>query len=260
LEEAMPRTRHHLSQPLFVASLALVALVTLLLPSRAAAQSDSVLFVLDTSRSMNWVVGRDNVEGTPSRLDIARSKLLERLATMPSYSPSGLIQFPTAGYACGLHERVDPASGRPTQVVAHVRSIGRGDGSTPLAMAIDHAGRLASQRRGRTKVVVLTDGDERCGGDPVAVASAWRSRGIDIELHVIGFAVGSRARSQLQSLAAAAGGTYYDARDAQALDRALEQSVSNPFRELGRAIGGMIEAGILLDQQRRANESRRRRR
>jgi hypothetical protein len=101
-------------------------------------------------------------------------------------------------------------------------------GGTPLAEAINTAGGLAKQHGKGINVVVLTDGEETCGGDPVGAANYWRAQGIDLRINVIGFAVTPYAQKQLSAVAKAGGGDYYRASDAPQLQKALKEAVQRP--------------------------------
>jgi hypothetical protein len=57
--------------------------------------------------------------------------------------------------------------------------------------------------------VLVSDGKETCQGDPVVAAKALAAK--DITVHTVGFIVDTAARGQLQAIAQATGGTYFDA-------------------------------------------------
>ena len=85
------------------------------------------------------------------------------------------------------------------------------------------------------------DGKEECKGDLPAALAAVRARGIHLRLEIVGFAMSERtladrrAKKELESLAAAAGGRFHDARNPQALELALEASLAVPFDVLDAA-------------------------
>ena len=57
--------------------------------------------------------------------------------------------------------------------------------------------------------MLVSDGKETCQGDPVLAAKALAAKGITV--HTVGFIVDTAARGQLQAIARATGGTYFDA-------------------------------------------------
>jgi len=112
------------------------------------------------------------------------------------------------------------------------RSIGslRPTGQTPIAYALNQAaadfGALQSERT----VVLVSDGIESCGGDPVQAAHALHEQGITV--HLIGFGLGSAAdedAASLQAVARASGGRYVTASSAEELQAALAQTVATSF-------------------------------
>ena len=79
-------------------------------------------------------------------------------------------------------------------------------------------------------LVLLTDGIESCGGDPVRAAREPREQGIVV--HLIGFGIGDATgedAASLQAIANASGGRYVTAGSAEELKAALAQTVATSF-------------------------------
>jgi hypothetical protein len=70
-------------------------------------------------------------------------------------------------------------------------------------------------------IVVVTDGNETCGGDPAEQAAGIRNLGINVVTHVIGFGVSKKESTQLQNIATAGGGQYRSADDVEGLVKAI---------------------------------------
>ena len=70
-------------------------------------------------------------------------------------------------------------------------------------------------------VVLISDGIETCEGDPCKVAADLVAKGLNVRVHVVGFDVDADAREQLQCIAEAGNGMYFDAQSAQALQQAV---------------------------------------
>ncbi|HTY82520.1 MAG TPA: VWA domain-containing protein, partial [Dehalococcoidales bacterium] len=120
-------------------------------------------------------------------------------------------------------------------------------GNTPLAAMITTAGQyIQSSSRGQEgTIILLTDGIETCGGDPVAAARAlnpnlnlktktslfsrpvYAATNIPIKLQVVGFniAAASGTETLLKQIAQAGNGSYYPASNIQQLTKALNQAV-----------------------------------
>jgi Mg-chelatase subunit ChlD len=109
----------------------------------------------------------------------------------------------------------------------------RPTGQTPIAYALNQASRDFGSLRDDRALVLVTDGIESCGGDPVQAARELREQGIIV--HLIGFGLGSAAdedRASLQAVADASGGRYVTAGSAEELKEALAQTVATSFSVL----------------------------
>jgi hypothetical protein len=94
---------------------------------------------------------------------------------------------------------------------------------------------------GGGSVILITDGEESCGGDPGEAARALKAAGLDLKLDIIGFTVaGQKVQAQLAALAASTGGHYYFAGDGDALSRSLATATFRypfaVFDAAGRAV------------------------
>ncbi|MGH8224223.1 MAG: vWA domain-containing protein [Woeseiaceae bacterium] len=106
----------------------------------------------------------------------------------------------------------------------------RPTGQTPIAYALNQAGRDFGTLQSDRAIVLVSDGIESCGGDPVQAAHALREQGIIV--HLIGFGLGNAADEDMASLravASASGGRYVTASSAEELKAALAQTVATSF-------------------------------
>jgi hypothetical protein len=219
----------------------------------------SRFFAMDNSGSMR---------GT--KIEEARAAALNTVSTLPQGTEMALQFFGTSG--CNVETVLDFTTDRARMSEAIKTAEARGD--TPLAKAIEEAGAYvrANASSGDRAIILLTDGGETCGGDPVAAAKAINlaapsassgtsatalargsrlpglmapaleekpQAGAPIRLHVIGFDVspGSSTEAQLQEVAAAGGGRYYPAGSEAQLTQALTQAATQPTVVKGDANG-----------------------
>ena len=77
----------------------------------------------------------------------------------------------------------------------------------------------------------MTDGNETCGGDPVAVAQQMRALGINVRVHVVGFGVSANEGLQLAAIAQGGGGTFASAENTEELSKALTKVVEVTTRK-----------------------------
>ena len=183
------------------------------------ARADTVLFILDVSGSM-----AQKLDGG-TKMDAAKQTLNELIAGLPPALNVGLEVYGHHGDKdCSAIEVVVPP--QPLDVAAirnQVNALTPQKGATPIADALRAAGNVVRDASGARSIVLISDGKETCGGDPAATAQALLSQGVDVTIHVIGFGVGETERVQLQAVAKAGGGNYYDAQDAAALKASLQE-------------------------------------
>ena len=116
---------------------------------------------------------------------------------------------------------------------------------TPIADSIAAVKGDLSAAEGRKLVVLLTDGEETCDGDPAAAIEALQAAGIDVRINIVGFAIDDETlKAQFTEWAELGGGDYLDAADAEGLDAALEQSLRIPFVVRDQA-GLVVVEGIV---------------
>ncbi len=112
------------------------------------------------------------------------------------------------------------------QAIAGLRPLGQ----TPIAFALREAANDFGSLQDDRALVLVTDGIESCGGDPVEAARRLREQGITV--HLIGFGMGSAKdedTASLQAVAYASGGRYVTAGSPEELKEALEQTVATTF-------------------------------
>ncbi len=92
-------------------------------------------------------------------------------------------------------------------------------GWTPIEGALREAESAFAGREGQeNRLILVSDGIETCGGDPVAAAEELHRSGIELTVDVAGFGVPGDEAEQLREIATAGGGEYYDAKTGADLD------------------------------------------
>jgi len=97
------------------------------------------------------------------------------------------------------------------------------DSSTPIATALQQGAAYVSTNRPGAGIVLLTDGEETCGGDPEAAATAAHAGGVSV-INVVGLTLSSSGDQGMTNVAAAGGGNYYPASNTQGLQQSLQQA------------------------------------
>ena len=177
----------------------------------AAQQALNVEFILDASGSMT-----EQIEGR-SKMEIAKEVLQGLLREMP---PSARVAVRAYGHRrkgdCNDLELLAPFGPNPSaRVKGKLRDL-RAMGMTPIAGALEAAGKDFASLKGQQNIILLvSDGKETCGKDPCAVARRLQKSGTRVEVNVIGFDVKAEERKQLACIAQAGGGKYYNASNAK---------------------------------------------
>jgi Mg-chelatase subunit ChlD len=188
----------------------------------------SVQIVVDASRSM-W--GR--MHGEP-KMSVAKDILQDVSYWFPEDLDLALRAYgstsPSDDKNCSDSTLLVPFAAENREPIRRAVAGLRPLGQTPIAYALNQASRDFGSMDDDRAVVLVTDGIESCGGDPVQAARDLRAQGIKV--HVIGFGLGSAAdedRASLQAVADASGGHYVTAGSAEELKRALEQTVATSY-------------------------------
>jgi hypothetical protein len=193
----------------------LLSLTAVSLASAALAQTcntadRSVLLILDASGSMNA-----RLPNGETRFAVAQRAIKGVASFVPAEAQLSLrvygAQSPTKAKNCEDTHRAAPfaAAGRSAAGIASVIDQTKAQGYTPIAFSLAQAaGDFAGDAKERV-IVLVSDGKETCKGDPTLAAKALAVQ--DITVHTVGFIVDSAARMQLQNIARATGGSYFDA-------------------------------------------------
>ena len=184
--------------------------VTATLLAAPGAAKTNLLYILDASNSMWGHVGKQ------TKIDTAKSVLEGSLSSLPKgVTPALMVYGHRQKNDCGDVQLVAPfGSASPKGIAGLVKNI-TPRGKTPIATALQRAGQAFEGRlEENNSVLLISDGIETCGGDPCAVAAELTKRGINLRVNVVGFDVDAKARAQLQCIARAGKGQYFDARNA----------------------------------------------
>lgn len=122
----------------------------------------------------------------------------------------------------------------------------RASGYTPIGNSLRTAA-AALPKEGPRSIVLVSDGEDTCAPpQPCEVAKELKQQGVELTVHTVGFKVNAAARSQLQCIAGATGGTYQDASDGPSLGDRLQTQVQRGLRGYqaqGTPISGSSNAG-----------------
>lgn len=145
------------------------------------------MLVFDGSASMQEI-GFDIQEAT--RIVDARSAIRQAMPRIAPYRRVGLLIYgPGPKDACSnIDLRFGPVDQAAEPIIDEIERLNP-SGMTPLAASVHAAAQTLDYERRPGIVVLVTDGNETCGGRPCALADALARTGRDLTVHVIGFKV-----------------------------------------------------------------------
>jgi Mg-chelatase subunit ChlD len=184
---------------------------------RALAETN-VMFIVDASGSM-----KKAIDTGESRMTAAKRVLTETLSNMPKDARLGLMVYGhRKAKDCSDIELMSPIAAEDAAGLAAKIKLLNPKGETPIAAALQQAAKSFAAFKGQSNSIVLvTDGLEECGGDPCAAAKAIKDAGLDLKVNIVGFTLKDEQRKLIQCVADETGGTYYDAKNAAGLTKAL---------------------------------------
>ena len=189
----------------------------------------AVEIVVDASRSM-W--GR--MDGEP-KMVVAKEILQDVSDWFPDDLDLALRTYgstsPSDNYDCADSTLLVPFGEENREPIREAIAGLRPLGQTPIAYALNQAASDFGSLQTDRALVLVTDGIESCGGDPVQAARELREQ--DITVHLVGFGLGNAAdedAARLQAVADASGGRYVTASSAEELKEALALTVGTSFR------------------------------
>jgi hypothetical protein len=100
-------------------------------------------------------------------------------------------------------------------------------GWTPLAKSIETIGSDLSQfGDSEHHLIILSDGEESCNGDPIKAVENLKANGVNVIINTIGLDVNESTKQQLQEIATAGNGEYFDASDSDELSKSLNKAIT----------------------------------
>ena len=186
----------------------------------------AVELILDASGSM-----LQRIEGK-RRINVAKEVLTEAVREhIPEGTPLALRVFGHKEVdSCRTDLEIPLAPLDPdmaVQKIAGIRAMNLA--RTPIAGSLTE---VESDLKGANSgaVVLVTDGEETCDGDPAAVIKALQEKGFDISLNIVGFAIDDAdLAAQFESWAELGSGRYFSADNQDGLSAAIESALRIPF-------------------------------
>ncbi|MBP7477770.1 MAG: VWA domain-containing protein [Chitinophagales bacterium] len=145
-----------------------------------------ILFILDASYSMNRKWGQEQM------WEIAKRTLAEFATNLDKKYGAELAlrvyghKYDVSFNNCNDTELKVPMEFNNSERIKEVLSVLRYNGTTPIAYSMTFASLDFKELKGRNSIILITDGEESCSGNPCRVSQSLQEHGISIKPVVIG--------------------------------------------------------------------------
>lgn len=219
----------------------------------------AVEFILDASGSMEGQLAG------ATKMETARTALIDAVEALePTQTWLGLRAYgfdtsvaKTPEASCPNTELLTDFSIGDAGTIRDAANGLTAYGYTPIAASLEAAAADLTGVEARERLIVLiSDGEETCEGDPVATARQIREMGINLSTFIVGFDLDDAQAAQMRAVAEAGGGRYLDAPDGETLAETLgeitEVAVNKSERTMPRCLnpvpgGATPEEAVLLE-------------
>ena len=203
--------------------------------------SGAIEIILDASGSMLQKLGGER------RIDIAKKTLTKLTSsTIPAGTPFAFRVFGREVDSCQTDLDVPVGPLNPAAVAQRIAALVAKNGAkTPIGASLDKVADDLKSVTGEKLIVLVTDGEETCGGDPAASIERLRKAGIGTRVSIVGFALDDeKLATTFRRWSDAGGGAFFDAKDAAGLDKSLTEALRPGF-EVVNAQGQVIASGLV---------------
>jgi Ca-activated chloride channel family protein len=199
--------------------------------------TEDAMIVFDASGSMagdGWGYGSESAGSVP-RIDKVRTAMREILPSVTRFRRVGLITYGSGAWnQCSIRLEFRPIPNAADRIMAAIDAL-RPAGRTPLTGAVEQAAEALDFRNKPGVIVVLTDGEETCGGSPCDVSQRLHAEANQLTINVIGLRVknyawmGDQGIIDAKCLAEKNGGQYVPVDTLAGLREALDKTLGCPM-------------------------------
>jgi len=196
--------------------------------------TEDAMIVFDASGSMAGNMNQ-GIATTIPRINEVRAALATVLPTVTRLRRVGLITYGPGPYQqCNVELKLRPIAHAADIIMREVNALTPA-GKTPLTAAVEQAAEVLDYRAKPGLIVIVTDGEETCGGSPCDLGKQLHAEAMQLTVHIIGFRMkdfswtGEQSILDAKCLADANGGLYINAESRQDLVEALEKTLGCPM-------------------------------
>lgn len=204
--------------------------------------NNAVELILDASGSM-----LKRLDGK-RRINIAKEVLIKAVTEIiPANTPLALRVFgDKQANSCRTDlaiklKPLEPKSAKKVIEKIYAKNLAK----TPIADSLAKVASDLKAHKGKKIVILVTDGEETCDGNPEEVIANLLADGIDIRLNIVGFAIDDEAlKAQFNQWSTQGGGKYFDSDNPQSLKASVEQALKTPFSVFTQS-GELLQEGTV---------------
>ena len=250
-----------------VAACALAALLAGGAPPGAAEEKDrspcieDAMLVFDASGSMAGNLNQ-GIATTIPRIDEVRSALAKVLPSITRFRRVGLITYGPGPYQqCNVQLALKPMPDAAALIMQEVNALTPA-GKTPLTAAVEQAAEVLDYQKKPGLIVVLTDGEETCGGAPCDLGKMLHASAAQLTVHIIGFRMkdfswtGEQSITDAKCLAEQNGGLYITRGKPAGSDRGAGEDARLPDAVGSPALSAATQSGTCLTSRQAAPRNR----
>lgn len=205
-------------------------------------QAAAVELILDASGSM-----LQRLDGK-RRITIAKEVLIDTVTQIiPEKTPVALRVFgDKQANACrtDLAIKLEPLdSQKAKNIISNINA--KNLAKTPIADSLAKVATDLKSHQGKKIVILVTDGEETCDGNPEEVIDKLIEQGIDVRLNIVGFAIDDEElKAQFNQWSNQGGGQYFDSNNSESLKKSISQALKTPFSIFSLS-GELIKEGVV---------------
>ncbi|PMP76501.1 MAG: hypothetical protein C0183_18385 [Roseiflexus castenholzii] len=195
----------------------------------------NIQLIFDASGSMAQRIGNE------TKIQAAQRAIERIVDTLPD-NPDLNVGFRVFGHEGDSSEAQKARSCQSTALLVPVQGVNKdllrqqagawkAAGWTPISLALQKAGEdLQPGENVRNVIIMVTDGEETCSGDPCAVAKALAESQAEVRIDVVGFGLTPDVAKTVRCVAENSGGVYTNAQNGDALVQTLEELIAATIR------------------------------
>jgi Ca-activated chloride channel family protein len=194
---------------------------------------EDAMIVFDASGSMAGSLA-EGIGASIRRIDEVRKALAQVLPNAARHRRIGLITYgPGPHQQCNVELELRPQPNAAKPIMEIVESLNP-SGKTPLARAVEFAAEVLDFKTKPGTIIVLTDGEETCGGVPCELGKMLAAEGTQLTVHVIGFRMtafwtGGQSAIDVRCLAEKTSGYYIQTQSQKELAEAFQKTLGCPM-------------------------------